>query len=156
MPSSSQYCTAIKKRSVRNLFLINLLIFVPFTLSIQANVQAATPPGYSLVGTIRSSDFSGAVVNVSKGEQSFFRLFEKLPDGSQLIEVRKDSIVLQGTDGLTYEMYTLHETRNVPEVPYSPLDPFAGATRKPPSERKLDYYQKLQLERASKQTLDNE
>ncbi|HYA88349.1 MAG TPA: hypothetical protein VEI57_14940 [Nitrospirota bacterium] len=156
MPSSSPYGTAIKKRSVRNLFLVNFLIFIPFTLSVQANAQAATPPGYSLVGTIRGEDFSGAVIIVSKGEQSFFRLFDKLPDGSQIIEVRTDNIVLRGTDGMTYEMYILHETKNVAAVPYSQSDPFAGATGKTRSERLIGSYQRQHPNRAGQQTSDDE
>jgi hypothetical protein len=153
MASSSPYCIAIKN-SVRNLFLINLLIFVPLSLISQVNAQAATLPGYSLVGTIRSGDFSGAVVIVSKGEQSFFRLFEKLPDGSQLIKVREDSIVLKGTDGLTYEMYILHETRNVPAVPYSPFDPFAGGVRQHPAKRPLSAYERVRQSQSGKQADD--
>jgi hypothetical protein len=109
MVSTSPHRAALKKRTVRSLFLITLLIFLPLSLIGQVNAQVATQPGYSLIGTIRSGDFSGAVIIVAKGEQSFFRLFEKLPDGSQVVQVRDDSISLKGTDGTIYDMFISHE-----------------------------------------------
>ena len=129
---------------------------MPLSLISQVNAQVATQSGYSLIGTIQSDDFSGAVISVAKGEQSFFRLFEKLHDGSQIIKIRADSIVLRGTEGLTYEMYILHETRNVAAVPFLPFDPFAGATRKPPAERLLSAYERRRQNRHGKGTSDDE
>jgi len=127
MVSFTPYRTAIKKRIVRNLFLINILFFLPLSLTSQINAQVATQSGYSLVGTIQSGDFSGAVISVAKGEQSFFRLFEKLPDGSQIVAVRPDYITLKGPDGVTYELFILHETKNVASVQREiPADPYAG------------------------------
>jgi hypothetical protein len=108
MVSTSPY-RAIKKRAVCNLLLINLLFFLPLSLTRYANAQVTTSSGYNLIGTIRSGDFSGAVIIVAKGEQSFFRLFEKLPDGSQIVQVRDDSISLKGADGTLYDMYISHE-----------------------------------------------
>ncbi len=72
--------------------------------------------GYSLIGTIQSDYLTGAVVAVAKDEQSFFRKFDKLPDGSQIVEVWSDSILLKRPDGTTYEMYILHETKTVASV----------------------------------------
>ena len=48
--------------------------------------------------------FQVLLLTSRKVNRPFFRLFEKLPNGSQMIEVRKDSIVLKGTNGLIYEM----------------------------------------------------
>jgi len=156
MVSSSPYRAAIKKRAVRNLFLMNLLFILQLSLTGHVNAQVATQSGYSLIGTIQSDDFTGAVISVSKGEQSFFRLFEKLPDGSQIVAVRPDYITLKGTDGLSYELFILHETKNIAAVPFSPLDPFAGATRKPPSERPLSAYKRGRLDRLGKHNSDDE
>jgi hypothetical protein len=108
LPSCS-YSTSPRKRLLINLFLTILLLVVPLSLISQVNAQSATESGYSLIGTIRSGDFSGAVIKVAKGEQSFFRLFEKLPDGSQIVQVHDDSISLKGTDGTIYDMYISHE-----------------------------------------------
>jgi hypothetical protein len=99
----------IKKEVIRNFILIGLLFFLPLCLIHQAHSQVAGQTGYNLIGTIRSGDFSGAVIVVAKGEQSFIRLFEKLPDGSQVVQVRDDSISLKGTDGTLYDMFISHE-----------------------------------------------
>lgn len=98
----------IKKELIRN-FVLMSLFFLPLCLSNQAHGQVAGQAGYNLIGTIRSGDFSGAVIIVAKGEQSFIRLFEKLPDGSQIVQVRDDSISLKGTDGTLYDIYISHE-----------------------------------------------
>ncbi len=103
--------------------------------------QETAQSGYSLVGTIQSGDLTGAVITVSKTEQTFFRKFEKLPDGSQIVEVHPDSIALKRDDGTKFEMYTLHETKTIasaqpaappantrqPEVRQSIPEPYYGA-----------------------------
>ncbi len=101
------FCQAREITVIRNAVLICLIIFPPFYFSNPANAQVA-PSGYSLVGTIKSGDFSGAVIIIAK-EQSFFRLNEKLPDGSLVVKVRDDSISLKGPDGTLYDMYISHE-----------------------------------------------
>jgi len=158
-----------RRGAVRKLAL--LIFFICswfFTIDTVVQAQQA-PSGYSLNGTIQSSDLTGAVITVAKGEQSFFRKFEKLPDGSQIVAVRPDSIVLKHPDGTTYEMYVLHETKTVASVqpirPVQPLqpvqqpvqpvqrvqpiqpntrvDPYApGSIRTAPGERPLSSYEK--------------
>ncbi|HYA88350.1 MAG TPA: hypothetical protein VEI57_14945 [Nitrospirota bacterium] len=99
---------------------------LPLYLIDQVHGQAAVPSGYNLIGTIRSGDFSGAVIKVEKGEQSFFRLFEKLPDGSQLVQVRDDSISIKGTDDTLYDMFISHEKTLGSDAP--PPTPAAAPT----------------------------
>ncbi len=110
----------IKNAAIRNLVLICLLFFLPLSLIDQVYGQVAAQSGYKLIGTIHSGDFSGAVVIVAKGEQSFFRLFEKLPDGSQLVQVRDDSISLKATDGTLNDMFISHEKMFNFPAPISP------------------------------------
>ncbi len=76
-----------------------------------SHALAAAPAsgGYSLIGTIQSQDFSGAVIRSGSSDQTY-RLGEKLPDGSQIIKVQSDSILLKDADGMTYEMFILHES----------------------------------------------
>jgi hypothetical protein len=112
--------TTIKNEAIRNLVLISLLFFLPLSLIDQVYGQVAAQAGYKLIGTIQSGDFSGAVMIVAKGEQSFFRLYEKLPDGSQLVQVRDDSISLKGTDGTLYDMFITHENMLGYSSPTSP------------------------------------
>ncbi len=99
-----------------------------FVIDIRVEAQEA-PSGYSLNGTIQSSDLTGAVITVAKGEQSFFRKFERLPDGSQIVGVRPDSILLKRADGTTYEMYILHETKTVASA--QPSQPSAQPSQPP-------------------------
>jgi hypothetical protein len=81
-----------------------------------ATGAVAQGPGqqdYRLVGTIESNGFAGAVLSDAKGEQSFYRLHDMLPNGFQLVQVRPDSVLVRGTDGKDYEMFILHETSTV-------------------------------------------
>ena len=66
----------------------------------------------------------------SKDEQTFYRLGDKLPDVTQIIKAREDSILLRAADGSACDMYVLHETKAVASLPYSP------------SPRKCEYRQK--------------
>ena len=58
-------------------------------------VEAAN---YKLIGTIEGESFSGAVLEDSTG-QAFYRMHQKLPDGSQLVKVRRDKVTLQRAEG---------------------------------------------------------
>lgn len=88
---------------------VSSIIF--FTLSLDA--EAANPSSYSLIGTIISRGFVGAVINDTNGEQSFYRLHEVLPDGMQIVEVRSDSISLKGESGTRYDIYINHDIKTV-------------------------------------------
>lgn len=132
------------------------VFFLSFCFFNTADAQVTNQSGYSLIGTIQSQDFSGAVINVAKGEQSFYRLGDKLPDGSQIVKVRTDTILLKAADGSTYEMYVLHETRVTAALPYSPLDPFAGKVRTPPEERRLSAYERRRQNRLGTRSSDDE
>ncbi len=145
---------AIMNAAIRNLLLINLFAFLAFPLIGYANAPGITPAGYNLIGTIRSGYFSGAVIIVTKGEQSFFRLFDKLPDGSQIVGVRDDSISLRGTDGMLYDMYISHEkiagSTVSPPSSYSPsnINPAVSATSlTSPSHLGAGYAQRLRQQR---------
>ncbi len=104
---------SIKRDTVCILVLLTFFIFLSICFIGTAAAQEAAQSGYSLIGTIQSSDLTGAVIAVAKGEQSFFRKFDKLPDGSQIVEVRSDSIKLRGVDGVLYDIYILHDMKTV-------------------------------------------
>jgi hypothetical protein len=101
--------STINNNAIRNVVLVSILLFLQLYFIDLVHGQTNAQSGYNLIGTIRSGDFSGAVINIAKGEQSFFRLFEKLPDGSQIVQVRNDSISIKGTDGILYDMFISHE-----------------------------------------------
>jgi hypothetical protein len=71
----------------------------------QAPQQANDPSGYRLIGTMEGTPLAGAVISDSTGTQTFYRLHEMLPDGSQVIKVRSDSISLKRSDGTSYDLY---------------------------------------------------
>ncbi len=124
-------CTSKKERE-NNVVLIACLFVISMLFIDCRDAPAAEPGGYSLVGTIMGSEFVGAVIKDSSGSQSFYRLYDKLPDGSKVVLVRTNSISLKGTDGTTYEMYILHETKTAVVSVKSdvPADPYAqGALR---------------------------
>jgi len=70
----------------------------------------AASPSYRLIGTIGGKSFAGAVFDDPTGAQSFSRLYDKLSDGSQIINVYDDRITLKRPDGSVFEMYTIHDT----------------------------------------------
>ncbi len=121
----------MKKKTVHNPAFLTVLSFSALFLVNTAVAQSGGPQAYCLIGTIQSEDFTGAVINDPTGVQSFYRLKEKLPDGSTIVQVRPDSITLRGADGTSYDMYILHETKAVASIkPDAPADPYAaGAIR---------------------------
>jgi general secretion pathway protein C len=67
---------------------------------------------YRLIGTIEGASFSGAVLEDASG-QAFYRINQKLPDGSQIIKVQRDKIVLRRADSSTTEIQVVDDTKIV-------------------------------------------
>ena len=59
---------------------------------------AVEASNYKLIGTVEGGSFSGAVLEDSTG-QAFYRLHQKLPDGSQLVKVQRDKVTLKRAEG---------------------------------------------------------
>jgi hypothetical protein len=73
---------------------------------------AAAPSAYRLIGTVEGGAFAGAVLDdAAAGAQTFYRLRETLPDGSQIVKVRSDSISVKQSDGMVYELYIIHDMK---------------------------------------------
>jgi len=68
---------------------------------------------YTLIGTIEGETFSGAVLEDTSG-QVFYRLHQKLPDGSTIVRVMRDKITLRKSDGVTVDLQVVDDTRIVP------------------------------------------
>jgi hypothetical protein len=76
-----------------------------------AQLDAPQPQSaFRLVGTIEGGPFTGAVIDDTKGPQTFYRLNEKLPDESQIVKVLDDHIVLKWPDGTRTELYKTQGT----------------------------------------------
>lgn len=67
---------------------------------------------YRLIGTIEGGSLSGAVLEDASG-QSFYRINQKLPDGSQIIKVQRDKITLRRADSSTTEIQVVDDTKIV-------------------------------------------
>jgi hypothetical protein len=109
---------------IRILFLAAAFYFICLGES-QSFSATATPSPSSprLVGTVQGGPFSGAVFDDGT-VQTFYRLHEQLPDGSYLVKVRSDSILIKKDDGVLYEMFTTGTANSaataVPSPSFSP------------------------------------
>ena len=104
---------SIKKENVGKLFRVALVFTLVLFFVDTLDAQPAGPQVTRLIGTIQSKNFIGAVFSDAKGEQSFYRLYEKLPDGMKIVEVRSNSITLKGESGEHYDVYINHNIKTV-------------------------------------------
>jgi general secretion pathway protein C len=71
---------------------------------------AVESSNYKLIGTVEGGSFSGAVLEDSTG-QVFYRTHQKLPDGSQIIKVKREKVTLQRSDGSTFDILLADEDK---------------------------------------------
>lgn len=74
-----------------------------------AAVESTT---YKLIGTIEGESFAGAVLEDSSG-QVFYRINQKLPDGSMIVKVMRDKITMKKAEGATFELSIVDDTKIV-------------------------------------------
>lgn len=129
-----------KRKEIRAF--IVLLIFPALFAVASAHAQTQTDPAlYRLIGTIEGQDFAGAVFDDSSGGQKFYRLGEPMPDGSRIIKVQSDSIVLKRSDGSRYELF-IRGTKPQPFRPPVNAAPSVipdSAAAAPPPHHEPDY-----------------
>lgn len=75
--------------------------------------EAAAASSFRLIGTVEGEVFSGAVLEDASRVQNFYRLGEKLPDGSQLVKVMRDRAALRLSDGSTTDLQIVEDTKIV-------------------------------------------
>jgi len=68
---------------------------------------------YTLIGTIEGEYFSGAVLADATNQQAFYRLKQRLPDGSQIVKVKRASVTIKRSDGSTVEIQIVDDTKIV-------------------------------------------
>jgi general secretion pathway protein C len=68
---------------------------------------------YTLIGTIEGEYFSGAVLADATNQQAFYRLDQKLPDGSRIVKVKRDRVTLKRPDGSTVDIEIVDDTKIV-------------------------------------------
>jgi general secretion pathway protein C len=74
--------------------------------------EAEALPEYKLIGTMEGESFAGAVLEDSSG-QVFYRIQQKLPDGSKIIKVKRDKITLQRSNGSIIDIQVVDDTKIV-------------------------------------------
>ncbi len=77
-----------------------------------ASAPAAVTSVYKLIGTVEGEVFAGAVLEDTTG-QEFYRIHQKLSDGSQIVKVRRDRVTIRRADGGTTELQIVDETKIV-------------------------------------------
>jgi general secretion pathway protein C len=73
---------------------------------------AAASSIYRLIGTVEGDSFAGAVLEDTSG-QTFYRIHQKLPDGSTIVKVLRDKIAMKGPDGSMSEIQVIDDTKIV-------------------------------------------
>ena len=82
---------------------------------------------YRLIGTIEGESFAGAVLEDASG-QTFYRVHQKLPDGSVIVKVMRDKIAIKKPEGQTVDLQVVDDTKIV-AVPAPGVSGGAGVKR---------------------------
>ena len=99
-----------KKKIVTIPISLTILMLMASACVVRAEAQqAGAPSAYRLIGTIEGKGLAGAVIVDAAGAQTFFRLHDTAPDGSRIIAVGSDSILLKRPDGTRYELFIIHD-----------------------------------------------
>jgi len=78
--------------------------------------QAAPTVQYKLIGTVEGDAFAGAVLEDSAG-QVFYRIQQRMPDGSTIVKVQKDRISIKLPDGSIVGLQVVDDAKIVPVQP---------------------------------------
>jgi len=73
---------------------------------------AAASVSYQLIGTIEGEQFAGAVLEDSTG-QAFYRMNQKMPDGSEIVKVMRDKVSIRRSDGVLVDVEVVDDTKIV-------------------------------------------
>ncbi len=74
---------------------------------------AAVPTvDYKLIGTVEGDVFAGAVLEDKSG-QAFYKINQKLPDGSAMVQIMHDKVVIRRSDGATVNLEVTDDTKIV-------------------------------------------
>ena len=66
-----------------------------------AGASGTAQSSYPLIGTVEGEPFAGAVLQEPANGQMFYRMHQKLPDGSVIIKVGREQVTLKRPDGST-------------------------------------------------------
>ena len=77
-----------------------------------SNNPASESVSYKLIGTVEGGQFAGAVLEDGTG-QAFYRINQKLPDGSAIVKVMRDRVSIRRSNGVTVNLDVVDETKIV-------------------------------------------
>lgn len=83
----------------------------PSTGTGTAAAADAPSVSYKLIGTITGESFAGAVLDDTSSGQVFYRMNQKMPDGSMIVKVMRDRVTLKRADGVTVELQVADDTK---------------------------------------------
>ncbi len=78
-----------------------------------SGASSSEASAFRLIGTIEGEYFAGAVLEDASGVQNFYRIHEKMPDGSQIVKVQRDKITMRRPDGGTFDLQVVDDARIV-------------------------------------------
>jgi general secretion pathway protein C len=78
-----------------------------------SGTSSSETSAFRLIGTIEGEHFAGAVLEDASGVQNFYRIHEKMPDGSQIVKVQRDKITMRRPDGVTFDLQVVDDARIV-------------------------------------------
>jgi type II secretion system protein C len=81
--------------------------------SVGSNATRVPTVNYKLIGTVEGERFAGAVLEDKSG-QAFYRINEKLPDGSAMVKIMRDRVVIRRSDGVNVNIDVVDDTKIVP------------------------------------------
>lgn len=67
---------------------------------------------YRLIGTVQGDVFAGAVLEDTTG-QAFYRIHQRLSDGSQIVKVMRDRVTMRRADGSTADLQLVDDMKIV-------------------------------------------
>ena len=125
-------------------FMVSVLVFIDRAgAQSQPGGQTASPSVFRLVGTVEGGPFSGAVIDDGTGVQAFYRIHAQLPDGSQLLKVQKNSIIVKRDGGMRYEIFITRGANSaIAAMPSQSVTPALPQIYAPDSEKKTLQRQK--------------
>jgi general secretion pathway protein C len=82
---------------------------------------------YKLIGTVEGEVFTGAVLEDKSG-QTFYRINQKLPDGSDLVKIMRDKVIIRRADGALVNLEVVDDTKIV-AVQQPPVNGAAGVRK---------------------------
>jgi type II secretion system protein C len=71
---------------------------------------------YKLIGTVEGEAFAGAVLEDTSG-QAFYRINQKLPDGSDMVKIMRDKVIIRRSDGAMVNLEVVDDTKIVAVQP---------------------------------------